>query len=272
MKGKTRIACIMLVSSSLLLSGCSFSSTMQGLVSKITKDSSQDATEVVVGEGTKVEPKTVDGNLERPVFDNALVRLLDVPVGTPADLETEAQVSDGGTVTYQWFSNNVNANGGGTAIPEATDRVYHADTSAGGTTFYYVVATNTLDGRVNMSTSEVYSVTVWEDMYWQQNADLGSYQYMSRINGKFPVATSMVIDGKSYLFDADGFAVTETGEYLDVQTGEPVATPTPEPTPTPTPTPTPEPEEETEDQAATEEGAETTGEETYSEEYTGEEG
>ena len=48
----------------------------------------------------------------------------------------------------------------------------------------------------------------------------------------------MVIDGKSYLFDADGFAVTENGDYLDVQTGEPVATPTPEPTPTPTPTPT----------------------------------
>ena len=244
MKGKAKLVCALLISSSLLLSGCSFTSAMQGLVGKITKDKDKEQAEIVVGEGIPVVPKTVDYTLEIPVFDDTLVRSWNVPVGLPAELSTAAQVQDGGTVTYQWYSNNVNANGGGTLIADATDPVYRADTSAGGTTYYYAVATNTVEGRVNMSTSAVYSVTVWEDMYWQQNADLGAYQYMSRVDGKYPSLVSMTIDGKEYSFDANGFAIMEDGSYLDVQTGEAVATPTPEPTPTATPEPTPEPETE----------------------------
>ena len=255
----------------LFLSGCSFTDTMQSLVNRITKDTPEESAEIVVGEGRRVEPQVIDSSLDKPVFDETLVRALHVPLGTPATLEVKATVNDGGSVGYQWFSNNVDANGGGSVLEGAGEATYAADTSKSGTTFYYVVATNTKEGRNNLATSPVYSVTVWEDMYWQQSADTGAYQYMSRVDGKFPTSTTMTIDGTEYQFNAEGYAVTAEGDFIDVQTGKPIATPTPDATPTPTP----EPEEDEAEEGAEENTEEVPEEATeeYTEETTeGEEG
>ncbi len=244
MKGKAGVLCAVLAGSVLLLSGCSFTGTMKDLVDDTAEVSSSETGALQTAEGTKVDALPIDVSLERPVFREELVSTQNVQLGAETVLQTEATVSGGGSVTYQWYSNNVASNGGGTLLKDATSPTYVADTSKGGKTFYYVVATNTQDGRINLATSPVYEVTVWEDMYWQQNAELGAYQYMSRVDGKYPSLVSMTIDGKEYSFDANGFAIMEDGSYLDVQTGEAVATPTPEPTPAATPEPTPEPETE----------------------------
>ena len=225
MKGrKLGIFVAVLGMSALLLSGCSVSDTIGKLTGRLTGRSDRDAEQVssVSEEADTLDTRIIDPSLEKPVFQEGLTGEKDVQAGTDLVLETFASVNDGGVVTYQWYSNNVSSNGGGTLLTDMRENTYRPDTSKGGTTFYYVLATNTKDGKVNLSTSDVYKVTVWEDMYWQQNADLGAYQLISRIDGKFPKAVSMTIDGTQYRFDADGFAINENGEYIDVQTGQPI--------------------------------------------------
>lgn len=211
----------MLTMSAMVLSGCSISDAFGKMIGRT--DNAVEQTVSALSEGEKLDTRIIDPTLEKPVFQEGLAGEKDVQAGTELVLETQASVSDGGVVTYQWYSNNVASNGGGTLLKDMRESTYRPDTSKGGTTYYYVLGTNTKDGKVNLSTSEVYKVTVWEDMYWQQNADLGAYQYISRIDGKFPKAVSIVIDGVQYHFDADGFAINENGEYIDVQTGQPIA-------------------------------------------------
>ncbi len=77
-----------------------------------------------------------------------------------AALTVEAQVSDGGTLSYQWYRNNVDANGGGSVLEGATSSSYTPATTEVGTVFYYVVVTNNIDDRIQMVTSTTQKVTV----------------------------------------------------------------------------------------------------------------
>ena len=52
-------------------------------------------------------------------------------------LTVEATVSEG-TLSYQWYRNNVDSNGGGTAIDGATEATYTPPTTESGTIYYYV--------------------------------------------------------------------------------------------------------------------------------------
>ena len=62
-------------------------------------------------------------------------------VTTP--LEIAATIGDGGTLTYQWYSNTSNSTSGGTLINGATNKTYTASTEAKTTTYFYCVVTNT---------------------------------------------------------------------------------------------------------------------------------
>ena len=77
-----------------------------------------------------------------------------------------------------------------------------------------------------MSTSTVAEVSVWDNMYWQQNADNGGYQYICRDDGKYPTDVSIMIDGTLYMFNAEGFAVDQDGRIYDITTGQPIITQT----------------------------------------------
>ena len=64
-----------------------------------------------------------------------------VNVGGAAGMSVAASVTDGGSLSYQWFSNTANSNTGGTAV--GTGPSFSAPTANAGTTYYYVVVTNT---------------------------------------------------------------------------------------------------------------------------------
>jgi uncharacterized repeat protein (TIGR02543 family) len=87
-----------------------------------------------------------------------------VNVGDSAPLSVAATVSDGGTLSHQWYSNTSSKNSGGKAISGATSTSYAALTATAGTTYYYVVVTNTnsfLTGsQTATATSSVATVTV----------------------------------------------------------------------------------------------------------------
>jgi len=75
------------------------------------------------------------------------------------DVETipvTASSSDGGTLSYQWYSVNSYANEGGTAISGANSESYKPSLTAAGTNYYYVVVTNT---KTSVSGRNVSSIT-----------------------------------------------------------------------------------------------------------------
>ncbi|WP_212758681.1 hypothetical protein, partial [Paenibacillus sinopodophylli] len=60
-----------------------------------------------------------------------------------ATLSVAASVSDGGVLSYQWYSNGSNSTSGGTLVSGAISASYNAPTATAGTRYYYVVVTNT---------------------------------------------------------------------------------------------------------------------------------
>lgn len=59
------------------------------------------------------------------------------------ELTVKASVSDGGVLSYRWYSNNTNSTEGGTAIEGATRSSYEATVNAKETKYFYCVITNT---------------------------------------------------------------------------------------------------------------------------------
>ncbi|MBO9596920.1 MAG: S-layer homology domain-containing protein [Cohnella sp.] len=80
-----------------------------------------------------------------------------VNVGGTATLSVAASVSDGGTLSYQWYSNTTNSNSGGTLIPGTNNATYSAPTGSAGTTYYYVVVTNTDPSKTGVQTATATS-------------------------------------------------------------------------------------------------------------------
>ena len=80
------------------------------------------------------------------------------------ELSIVASVFDGGTLSYQWYSNNTNSNSGGTAITGATNSSYTIPTTSEGTFHYYCEVTNTNSSatgeKTATKTSSVATITV----------------------------------------------------------------------------------------------------------------
>ncbi len=105
-----------------------------------------------------------EGNARRPIIN---VQPKDVTViqGIDAKLSVEAIVKDSGTMSYQWYSNTINSNTGGTPIPGADSAVFNLPTADVGTVYYYVVITNTNNAatgpiKIATATSGVATVRV----------------------------------------------------------------------------------------------------------------
>ena len=139
---------------------------------------------------------------------------------TADPITVEATVSEG-TLSYQWYRNNVDSNGGGTAIDGATEATYTPPTTESGTLYYYVVVTNTVGDGVQLTASGTKCVTITEQEAatddteateetgsWQQSGDNWWYQ---REDGTYPANGWEEIKGKWYLFDENGYI--RTGWY-----------------------------------------------------------
>ena len=190
------------------LSGCSADALMDKMMGTATTTSVSSTVDISKDDGDAVR---VDTNLEKPTFTVNQAESTQVEVGsTNGKLKCEATVSGEGTVTYQWYKNNVNSNGGGTLIEGATDTTYVPDTTAEGTDYYYVVATNTVDKTVSMATSTVAQVTVVPAGQWIQD-DTG-WWYKNN-DGSYPTSAWKNIGGYWYAFDENGYM--RTGWFKD---------------------------------------------------------
>jgi len=100
----------------------------------------------------------VEVNAQRPSI-TASPRGGSVVINEQFTLSVTAEVNDGGSLSYQWFSNTSNSNAGGTAIRGATARSYSPPTGQEGTVFYYVEVTNTNNNVNGETTASVTSST-----------------------------------------------------------------------------------------------------------------
>ena len=221
MKLKKGILAVMLVGCMTFLSGCSLGETWELLWGN-HKSESEESTAQDVFDPNAIK---VDENVEAPKFSKNLEGKAAYAVGDKAKaLAVEAKVEGDGEISYQWYKNTVDSNGGGMKIEGATEAKYTPDTSEEGYWYYFVVATNTVNKAVNMTTSDIVEIHVdpnkepapkegEETPGWAQ--DKNGWYYVAdngnRVKGKWKE-----VKGKWYLFDKKGYMLTGWQEVKDI--------------------------------------------------------
>lgn len=111
----------------------------------------------------KKDAYTIDEAIEKPVIANDISEPLTYDLnGQAQPIVVECTVGDGGTLSYQWYRNNVNSNGGGTVMEGATESTFTPPTDKSGVSYYYVVVTNTIGNGIQMVTSTTKCITITE--------------------------------------------------------------------------------------------------------------
>ena len=86
---------------------------------------------------------TTPVNAQNPVITSQLVSVT-VIFNASYSLSLAANVSDGGTLSYRWYSTTSVSNSGGTLINGITSSAYSPPTDTAGTYYYFVEITNTI--------------------------------------------------------------------------------------------------------------------------------
>lgn len=204
---KKGIALAVSIAAAFTMDACSTSqvtSQVTEVFDDLVEDTAENAVpETPVPKTAITDPKTIDTSLAEPSFDQNLNGSVTIAKGDTCKMEVSASSTDGGTITYQWYKNNVNSNGGGSPINGADASAYTAIGSEVGSVFYYVVASNNHDSGCNMATSDTFEVTTVKDGTWQ--ADEFGKKYVNE-DGSYPVETWISIQNETYHFDSAGYA------------------------------------------------------------------
>lgn len=204
-----------------MLAGCSFKETLGILWSGENSEKEAEAEN-----GSSIDKTAVvDDRVEKPKITTDVGDPVTYSLNGEADpITVEASVEDGGTLTYQWYVNNVDSNGGGTALDGAGKASYTPSTKEAGTLYYYVVITNTVDNAIQLTTSSTKSVTVTEEAAVKtdtkkESKSQGTWRktdkgwWYEHADGTFTKDGWEEIDGKWYAFDEDGYM--RTGWFQD---------------------------------------------------------
>ena len=118
-------------------------------------------------------PKPEEGEKEEPSIVNAATPTIATqPEGetrtfaagqvtaVKKELTVKASVSDGGSLTYQWYSNDTNSTEGGTAIEGARSSSYEATVNAKETKYFYCVIINTNNSVTGAKTAATITSVV----------------------------------------------------------------------------------------------------------------
>lgn len=198
-----------------MMTACSFKETLGILWNGDEKETDSQASS-----STSLEGANIDDNVEVPVLNNDLGEPVTYGLGGTAEpLSIDASVEDGGTLSYQWYRNNVDSNGGGTAIEGAVDSSFTPPTSEAGTTYYYVVVTNTINKGIQLTVSTTKCVTVTEEAAVENTSTEGTWKQSEKgwwfeyADGTYPKNKWEKIDGEWYAFDENG--IMRTGWYQE---------------------------------------------------------
>ena len=201
MKNLRTVICIFLLGCMAFgLSACSVTDVFDDIVSETGETQEESETTAA----SSAELVNIDTDLALPVFESDLEGSAPISLGSAFDISCPAKSTDGGTITYQWYVNNVDSNGGGTPIEGATDSFVTAKPDETGSTFYYVVAANNHGDSCNMITSGTFEVITLNSGKW--TTDENGTRYVAE-DETYPTSIWMIIDGDTYCFDVNGYRV-----------------------------------------------------------------
>lgn len=220
-KSKKGLLAIVLSCFVMSMTACSFEGTVDNILSKIAPKKNTAEEEPKAEETPKVD--VAKPELTADISGSFTY----APDQEATALTIAATISDGGTLSYQWYRNMTNTNGGGTPIEGATTPSFTPPTAEVGTTYYYAVATNKIETSINGITSATAEVIVSEEAVpqteeGQTNSDMTSAAgwkqddsgwWYENDDGSFTKSDWKQIDGKWYAFDDHGYI--RTGWFQD---------------------------------------------------------
>ena len=121
-------------------------------------------------------------------------------------LNGETTVTDNGEITYQWYEATSKADQNGTLLEGKTAPTFTPDTTAAGTRFYYVVATNTSEKATGEKTAETRSNTVAITVTEKAVTYTVSYDWGT----EFPEGVTLPTDSDAYQSVQDAEAAMDT--------------------------------------------------------------
>ncbi len=194
----------------LMMTGCSLKETLS-IFSGKEKEAEEETT-------TTLDGYELDDSVEKPTITSEMGDAVTYYLQQTAETITvEAAVSDGGTLSYQWYRNNVDSNGGGTVIEGQTSPSFTPPTDTAGTVYYYVVVTNTIGKGIQMTTSSTKCITVRETT--EPNPEEGSFvdteagRTFVFADGTNAVSRWLSYQGQTYCLNENG--VIRTGWYQE---------------------------------------------------------
>ena len=215
---KRGIAVASLIMAMTLFTGCSVGETWDLLWGHNNAD--ETATSDMTFDPNAIK---VDESVSAPVFTMNLEGSRTYAIGDIAEeLKVEAAQESEGVITYQWYVNTVDSNGGGEKLIGATTDAYSPDTNTEGRFYYFVVATHTIDNKINLSTSAIAEIIIdpnqapaeaaasEEPQQGWVETDIGWYYY-GEDGQPIKNKSSVEIEGKIYNFDEEG--LMRTGWY-----------------------------------------------------------
>jgi len=151
---------------------------------------------------------------------------LTVKKNESAMLSISASVTDGGTLTYQWYISPTNSNIEGDIIEGATEAEYSPSTAETGTKWYYCIVTNTNNEATNKTatvTSNAVAVTVENAQNLQTpNAANSISIYPNPVKDKLKIENGQLKIENVEIFDISGIKIVNyqlsTVNSIDVST------------------------------------------------------
>ena len=197
-----------------LFSGCSIGETWDVLWG-------HNDTEEATIPATAYDPDAVqvDESVSAPKFTQDLEGSQKYAINDKAEeLRVEAAEEAEGEVTYQWYVNTVDSNGGGEQVVGATTNTYTPDTSKEGRSYYFVVATHAIGKKINLSTSKVAEIIIDPDQEPAQEKEEekpkkgwieteNGWTYYEN-DGNMAKNKAVEVEGKKYYFSDEGIMQT----------------------------------------------------------------
>jgi len=161
------------------------------------------------------------GDAAAPTINTMSGSSLAIPLGfyTTMDLTVYASVSDGGTLSYQWYSNTTASNSGGTIISGATGRTYNMPLPTTGTYYRYVVVTNTNNNVTGNKTAEITgwlisnTVVPPKDRHFNSDPAVKYSYFTDSRDGKNQTYLTVKIGNKTWMAENLNYATDQSACY-----------------------------------------------------------